>query len=436
MLRSIVRVLPVSLLVLAVAEIASATTIFVDLSANLPAGAYTQADPEGVTAGGGVVMQTSNAPSGTRFYWYATYSGGASGTYTTITGSGAGNVAKESYCGAVVASGANAGEWAFGAQSTQLNSPYTTSNGGSSAFLFSNLAGGSATQLPLSTPGGYTPLFATGIDSAGEICGLTSIGGGWGGPFVYTAGTTHDLPLPADDTTSQYGGIGYGMSPNGKYVAGNWFYDISPSVPYGVAACWTRNSNGSWASTPTVTDISGGTYAGTIAVAVNNSGQAVVGESSSISSPTSVELYQIGTGQTTALTGLYLGCPTKDILAGVAGGYGGGFQQCINSAGQVVGYEVVSGANHAAVWQNGTLTDLQTEYGPSGLNILPSGFVLNNATAIDNNGDIVGYGTDSASHASQAFVIIQPVATPEPSTLLLAASGLAGLLAGARGRRK
>ena len=37
--------------------------------------------------------------------------------------------------------------------------------------------------------------------------------------------------------------------------------------------------------------------------------------------------------------------------------------------------------------------------------ILPAGFTLNNATAIDNNGDIAGYGTDSASNTYQAFVI-------------------------------
>ena len=33
--------------------------------------------------------------------------------------------------------------------------------------------------------------------------------------------------------------------------------------------------------------------------------------------------------------------------------------------------------------------------------------MLNNATAIDNNGDIAGYGTDAAGNTYQAFVILQ-----------------------------
>ena len=69
-----------------------------------------------------------------------------------------------------------------------------------------------------------------------------------------------------------------------------------------------------------------------------------------------------------------------------------------------MGYTGIQGSTwHAAIWQNGTITDLNSIYGPSGLNILPAGFVLNNATAIDDRGDIVGYGTDSANNTYQAF---------------------------------
>ena len=88
----------------------------------------------------------------------------------------------------------------------------------------------------------------------------------------------------------------------------------------------------------------------------------------------------------------------------------GGHAQAINDSGQVVGRMLTSsGGYDAAIWQNGTLTDLNSIYGPSGLNILPAGFTLNNATAIDNQGDIAGYGTDAASHTNQAFVIYAPM---------------------------
>jgi probable HAF family extracellular repeat protein len=60
---------------------------------------------------------------------------------------------------------------------------------------------------------------------------------------------------------------------------------------------------------------------------------------------------------------------------------------------------------------------------------------MNNATAIDNNGDIVGYGTDINSNTYQAFEILN-VATPEPGTLTLLAVGLVGLLAYAWRKRK
>ena len=64
--------------------------------------------------------------------------------------------------------------------------------------------------------------------------------------------------------------------------------------------------------------------------------------------------------------------------------------------------------------------------------ILPRGFVLQNATAIDNGGDIAGFGTDGTNNV-QAFVIY---AVPEPGTLTLLLAGLVGLLAYAWRKRK
>jgi probable HAF family extracellular repeat protein len=84
---------------------------------------------------------------------------------------------------------------------------------------------------------------------------------------------------------------------------------------------------------------------------------------------------------------------------------GGGHDQAINNAGQVVGQIAVSsGGYDAAIWQNGVITDLNTKYA----GILPGGFTLNNATAIDNYGDIAGWGTDGSGNTNQTFVIINP----------------------------
>jgi probable HAF family extracellular repeat protein len=60
----------------------------------------------------------------------------------------------------------------------------------------------------------------------------------------------------------------------------------------------------------------------------------------------------------------------------------------VNASGQVVGTSspAVSGFNHAFLWQNGTLTDLN-DLLPSG-----SGWVLTTAYALNNSGVIVGDG--------------------------------------------
>ena len=133
-----------------------------------------------------------------------------------------------------------------------------------------------------------------------------------------------------------------------------------------------------------------------MAWAVNNSGQMVCGPGGGENETTSASIYQIGTGALTPLTGLLFSYPKADGIPNY-----GGFQDCINSSGQVVGYELVGGVQHAAIWQNGNLIDLQAEYA----SILPSNFVLNNATAISDNGYIAGSGTDGSGNVMQAFLL-------------------------------
>ena len=97
----------------------------------------------------------------------------------------------------------------------------------------------------------------------------------------------------------------------------------------------------------------------------------------------------------------------------------------------MVGETSVSGVWHAAIWDatNG-VQDLNTLYG----SLLPTGFVLNAATAINDSGYIIGTGTDW--HGSGQIFLLNTVAVPEPSAALSAAGGLLGLLAYAWRKRK
>jgi len=83
---------------------------------------------------------------------------------------------------------------------------------------------------------------------------------------------------------------------------------------------------------------------------------------------------------------LYLRTPDEKVTA-VTGLTEGNEAVAVNASHQVVGAEMVAGGEHAAMWQAGTVTDLNT--------LLPkgSGWVLTRATAINDTGDIAGVGT-------------------------------------------
>lgn len=74
--------------------------------------------------------------------------------------------------------------------------------------------------------------------------------------------------------------------------------------------------------------------------------------------------------------------------------------EAVNSSHQIVGLETVKGAEHAAVWQGGHVTDLNA--------LLPehSGWVLQRAVTINDAGDIAGVGVHEG-HAS-AFLLSAP----------------------------
>ena len=106
-----------------------------------------------------------------------------------------------------------------------------------------------------------------------------------------------------------------------------------------------------------------------------------------------------------------------------------------NASPMVVGYASTGSdgsGKHASIWTYGaaTSTDLNTYAAGLGAANL-TGWVFQEADSINNGGEIVGYGT--LNGVNHAFALLT---VPEPSALLLAASGLIGLLAYAWRKRR
>ena len=98
----------------------------------------------------------------------------------------------------------------------------------------------------------------------------------------------------------------------------------------------------------------------------------------------------------------------------------------INAAGQVVGWSYTSGgAYDAFLYSSGSMVDLNSLIAPS------SGWTLLQANAVNDNGQIVGYGTYEGE--TEAFLLTP---TPAPPTALLLVPGLAGLAAVRRRLKK
>jgi probable HAF family extracellular repeat protein len=123
-----------------------------------------------------------------------------------------------------------------------------------------------------------------------------------------------------------------------------------------------------------------------------------------------------------------------DLGSAMTWGSGMGHAHAINSTGTVVGYGRLNDGNyHAFVWTpttpNGT-TGTMVDLNSLGF-VVPSGYYLQQAWSVNNAGSIVGQMFNGTAY--RAFALI---AVPEPSTLLLAASGLVGLLVYAWRKRR
>jgi probable HAF family extracellular repeat protein len=226
---------------------------------------------------------------------------------------------------------------------------------------------------------------AQAVNNAGQVVGCAwPASGNYTHAFLYSGGQMQDLgTLPGDVKSFAYGlnnaGQVVGQSESSRGALQAFLYSGGQMQALGTIA-------GGFSS---------------IAYGINDSGQ-VVGDSDTDSGAWHAFLYSGG--------------QVNDL--GTLGGsesHGTG----INSLGQVVGYSnylTGSGNDHAFLYSNGAMIDLNTLIDPS------SGWTIDQAYAINDEGQIVGDGVNSAGQWD-AFLLTP---TPEPATLsLLALGGLA-----------
>ncbi|HLV81468.1 MAG TPA: hypothetical protein VKT32_14375, partial [Chthonomonadaceae bacterium] len=288
----------------------------------------------------------------------------------------------------------------------------TTADGFTHAFLYSN-----GVLQDLGTLPGGSNSYAQGINAAGQVVGYADTPDGFLHGFLYSNGQMQDLgTLPfgrfsnaqAINTAGQIAGnsdtvdgtyhaflatggalADLGLLPGGTYSDAYALNDSGQVV--GAVTTAAGATHAFFYNGGTLQDIDSPSSPYSIANAINNAGQVAGGVKSASDNLLYAFVYAGG-----AMT-LVGGSDT------VASG--------INNLGQVVGSSgVLNGGTGAFLYSGGTLTDL--------IATLPanSGWQLQAATAINDNGQIAGYGVTSAGDQHAFLLTPVPQDTSPPTT--------------------
>lgn len=276
-----------------------------------------------------------------------------------------------------------------------------TGTGGVITDLHSTITAGGAFA------GGSTSR-AMAINANDTVVGQAKAGGVFQG-FTLSGSTVTAIPLVGGYAN----GLATAVEDHGLTVGfgynGTWNYSIGGSISGGVSGAKAFSWNGS-----SLTQL--GTLGGSdsLATAVNSAGQ-IVGQST-----------LLGTDalDTKGHAFVYSG-GTMAALAEAAGATMS-LADDINDSGDIVGtYRTASFANHAFIYRNGVMTDL------NGL-ISGSGWVLAEATSISDDGYVTGYGTHNGVTTAFLLSPVAGAAVPEPASLGVLGIGAVALV----GRRR
>ncbi len=269
------------------------------------------------------------------------------------------------------------------------------------AFLWNpenpNSSAGSMIELT-DLPGERNSAMATSINGAGQVVGFSV-----GHAFLWTPNSPNGTTGVAVDLGALSGGTAsnaYDLNDSGQVVGDSF-------TTGNRAFLWTPfNPNGSTGSMIGLGGLPGGDDV-THAASVNASG-AVAGNSATATGQHAVLWKPAGPG----------GTPLPVDLGEFEGGSDIGYANGINAANQVVGFSNSSEGDRAFLWTEADgMLDLNTLTDATG-----SVWILGYATSINDQGQIVGWGTfdpdgsgpiPSATHAFR----LEPVAETQPAKL-------------------
>jgi probable HAF family extracellular repeat protein/autotransporter-associated beta strand protein len=254
-----------------------------------------------------------------------------------------------------------------------------TSQGAYHAFLYT---GGAITDL--GTLGGAQSS-ASAVNATGQVVGESQTGAGATDAFLYTGGPMQDTGIP---------GAAYGINDSGEIVG------ASTTAASGNSQAFLYANGAMNALMPPLAPRGG--IESCSAVAVNNNGQVLVDGWYSTFGPRYAFLYN--SDGTWASLGSFAPSALNDAGEAVGATTGGGF-----------------GPTDAVIYESGTLTDLNALIDPS------SGWTLEQATAINDNGQVAGWGLNSSGQ-QDAFLLTPTTPTPEPSTAALLTAAVVGLV--------
>jgi probable HAF family extracellular repeat protein len=280
--------------------------------------------------------------------------------------------------------------------------------------------------------------YATAINSSGQVVGYSytaqrnvhaTLWNGTTATDLGTLGGKNSYAAAINDLgqVAGYSDTARAKIPHATLWNGTTATDLTTTSPLAWSEATAINSSGQvagYAFTPFVgtqatlwngnvsTDLGMG-YSGGVeshATAINSSGQ-VVG-------------YSYTSDYTFKRATFWNGTAATDL--GALGGLGSS-ANAINSSGQVVGYsysypnEMTSIDKVATLWSNGNIIDLNSLLDDS---TASAGWVLTNATGINDNGWIVGNARNYLLGVNNHAFALQAVAVPEAETYTLLTAGL------------